>query len=110
MLRVLFLGCGSVNATSARYQLEFVAPREAWATVIGQVVESAGTRVGVMERSGQHVVYVKDGDGIVRLLSLLGSSRAVLEFERVRVVREVSGAVNRRLNFETAHIVKTVRS
>src|SRR5713101_588445 len=108
MLRGLFLGCGSVNAPSARYHLEFVAPNEPWATVIGEVVESAGTRVGVMERSGQHVVYVKDGDGIVRLLSWMGASRAVMEFERVRVVREVSGEVNRRLNFETANIGKTV--
>src|SRR6266852_159043 len=110
MLRGLFLGCGSVNAPSARYHLEFVAPNEPWATVISQVAESAGTRVGVMERSGQHVVYVKDGDGIVRLLSWMGASRAVMEFERVRVVREVSGEVNRRLNFETANIGKTVGS
>jgi cell division protein WhiA len=110
MLRGLFLGCGSVNAPSARYHLEFVAPNEAWATAIREMVESAGTRVGVMERSGQHVVYVKDGDGIVRLLSWMGASRAVMEFESVRVVREVSGEVNRRLNFETANIGKTIGS
>jgi len=110
MLRGLFLGCGSVNTPSARYHLEFVAPNEPWATAIGGVVESAGARVGVMERSGQHVVYVKDGDGIVRLLSWMGASRAVMEFENVRVVREVSGEVNRRLNFETANIGKTIGS
>jgi DNA-binding protein WhiA len=110
MLRGLFLGCGSVNVPSARYHLEFVAPNEPWATAIGEMVESAGTRVGVMERSGQHVVYVKDGDGIVRLLSWMGASRAVMEFESVRVVREVSGEVNRRLNFETANIGKTIGS
>jgi hypothetical protein len=63
-----------------------------------------------MERSGQHVVYVKEGDGIVRLLSWMGASRAVMEFESVRVVREVSGEVNRRLNFETANIGKTIGS
>jgi len=63
-----------------------------------------------MERSGQNVVYVKEGDGIVRLLSLMGASRAVMEFENVRVVREVSGKVNRRLNFETANIGKTIGS
>jgi DNA-binding transcriptional regulator WhiA len=53
---------------------------------------------------------VKDGDGIVRMLSLMGASRAVMEFENVRVVREVSGQVNRRLNFETANIDKTISS
>jgi DNA-binding protein WhiA len=108
MLRGLFLGCGSVNAPSSRYHLEFVAPNESWAKAISS--EAAGARAGIMERSGQHVVYIKEGDGIVRLLSLMGASRAVMEFENVRVVREVSGKVNRRLNFETANIGKTIGS
>ena len=41
---------------------------------------------------------------------MMGASRAVMEFENVRVVREVSGEVNRRLNFETANIGKTIGS
>src|SRR5437016_13105443 len=41
---------------------------------------------------------------------MMGVSRAVMEFENVRVVREVSGEVNRRLNFETANIGKTIGS
>jgi DNA-binding protein WhiA len=110
MLRGLFLGCGSVNAPSSRYHLEFVAPTSSWATAISTVAESVGAKAGVMERSGQHVVYFKEGDAIVRLLSLMGASRAVMEFESVRVVREVSGEVNRRLNFETANIGKTIGS
>ena len=110
MLRGLFLGCGSVNAPSSRYHLEFVAPNDSWAKAIGDVASAAGARVGMMERSGQHVVYIKEGDGIVRILSLMGASRAVMEFENVRVVREVSGKVNRRLNFETANIGKTIGS
>jgi cell division protein WhiA len=110
MLRGLFLGCGSVNVPSSRYHLEFVVPTTTWATAIVEMAGSADTKVGVMERGGQHVVYLKEGDAIVRLLSLMGASRAVMEFEKVRVVREVSGEVNRRLNFETANIGKTIDS
>jgi DNA-binding protein WhiA len=110
MLRGLFLGCGSINAPNTRYHLEFVAPTASWATAIARLVESAGVKAGTTERGGQPVVYVKDGDGIVRLLSWMGASRAVMEFENVRVVREVSGEVNRRLNFETANIGKTIGS
>lgn len=110
MLRGLFLGCGSVNAPGSRYHLEFVAPSESWAKAIASLSDSGGTKVGIMERAGQHVVYVKEGDGIARLLSLMGASRAVMEFENARVVREVSGEVNRRLNFETANIGKTIGS
>jgi cell division protein WhiA len=110
MLRGLFLGCGSVNAPNTRYHLEFVAPTPSWASAIARMVEASGVRAGITERSGQSVVYVKDGDGIVRLLSLMGANRAVMEFENVRVVREVAGEVNRRLNFETANIGKTIGS
>ena len=110
MLRGLFLGCGSVNAPSSRYHLEFVAPTASWATSIIRVADSVGVKAGLMERSGQPVVYVKEGDAIVRLLSTMGASRAVMEFENVRVVREVSGEVNRRLNFETANIGKAIGS
>ena len=110
MLRGLFLGCGSVNAPNTRYHLEFVAPTKTWATAIASLIESSGVKAGVTERSGQPVVYVKDGDGIVRLLSTMGANRAVMDFENVRVVREVNGEVNRRLNFETANIGKTIGS
>jgi DNA-binding protein WhiA len=110
MLRGLFLGCGSVNAPNARYHLEFVAPTASWASAIARLTEAAGVKAGRTIRGGQSVVYVKDGDGIVRLLSLMGANRAVMEFENVRVVREVSGEVNRRLNFETANIGKTIGS
>ena len=110
MLRGLFLGCGSVNAPNTRYHLEFVAPTRSWGSVIVRLIESQGVKAGLTERGGQAVVYIKDGDGIVRLLSAMGASRAVMEFENVRVVREVSGEVNRRLNFETANIGKTIGS
>jgi DNA-binding protein WhiA len=110
MLRGLFLGCGSVNAPNTRYHLEFVAPTASWASAIVRLIESSGVKAGTTDRAGQRVVYVKDGDGIVRLLSMMGASRAVMDFENVRVVRSVSGEVNRRLNFETANIGKTIGS
>jgi DNA-binding protein WhiA len=110
MLRGLFLGCGSVNVPSSHYHLEFVVPSSTWAAAVAGLAGSADAKVGVMERGGQHVVYLKEGDAIVRLLSLMGASRAVMEFENVRVMREVSGEVNRRLNFETANIGKTIGS
>ena len=110
MLRGLFFGCGSVNAPNTRYHLEFAAPTRSWASAIARMIEASGVKAGVTERGGQPVVYVKDGDGIVRLLSVMGANRAVMEFENVRVVREVSGEVNRRLNFETANIGKTIGS
>ncbi|TMC88691.1 MAG: DNA-binding protein WhiA, partial [Chloroflexi bacterium] len=81
MLRGLFLGCGSVNAPSSRYHMEFVAPAASWATAIARLTADVGVPAGTIERGGQQVVYIKEGDAIVRLLSLMGASRAVMEFE-----------------------------
>ena len=108
--RGFFLGCGSVNAPSTRYHLELVAPTLGWATVLLCLLHEADVRAGVVERAGQQVVYVKDAEGIVRCLQLMGGNRAVMEFENVRVVRDVRAQVNRRLNFETANIDKTIGS
>src|SRR5206468_4728533 len=47
MLRGLFLGCGSVNAPSARYHLELVAPSESWASTIRKLMEDGGVAAGV---------------------------------------------------------------
>ena len=110
MLRGFFLGCGSVNAPSGRYHMEFSVPTLGWGTSLLRLFHDAGIRAGMIERAGHHVVYLKEGDAIVRALGLIGASRAVMEFEKVRVVREVSGQVNRRLNFETANIDKTIGS
>jgi len=108
--RGFFLGCGSVNAPSTRYHLELVAPTLGWATVLLCLLHEAQVRAGVVERAGQQVVYVKDAEGIVRCLQLMGGNRAVMEFENVRVVRDVRAQVNRRINFETANIDKTIGS
>ncbi len=108
--RGFFLGCGSVNAPSSRYHLELVAPTLGWATVLLYLMHEGQIRAAVVERAGQHVVYVKDADGIVRCLQMMGGSRAVMEFENVRVVRDMRAQVNRRLNFETANIDKTIGS
>ena len=108
--RGFFLGCGSVNAPSTRYHLELVAPTLGWATVLLYLMHEGQIRAGVVERGGQHVVYVKDAEGIVRCLQMMGGNRAVMEFENVRVVRDLRAQVNRRLNFETANIDKTIGS
>ena len=110
LLRGFFLGCGSVNAPSARYHLELVAPSEAWGGALARLLDRHEVRAGVTERGGHGLVYVKDGDGVVRTLSLMGASRAVMEFENARVVREVSAQVNRQLNFETANLDKAAGS
>jgi cell division protein WhiA len=110
LLRGLFLGRGSVNPPSSRYHLELGTPAPEWAAVVVEILAGEGIRAGTTRRSGRALVYVKDGDGVVRTLSMLGASQAVMTFESSRVMREVNALVNRQLNFETANLDKTAGS
>src|SRR5260370_4204962 len=79
ILRGLFLGCGSGNAPSARYHLEFVAPNETGAAAGSERAGPADVGVGLMRRAGRRVPYPKKVEATGRLLSLMGGSDALME-------------------------------
>jgi cell division protein WhiA len=106
LTRGFFLSSGSVNAPGASYHLELTAPSQRWAEILAGLLSDEAVKAGITARGGRSLVYVKDGEGVVRTLSLMGASRAVMAFENARVQREVSAHVNRQLNFETANLSK----
>ena len=54
------------------------------------------------------MVYLKEGDQIVEVLRLMDAPQALMEFENIRILKEMRGNVNRQVNCETANINKTV--
>ena len=64
----------------------------------------------IVQRKKSYVVYVKEGAQIVDLLGLMGASRAVMELENIRILKEMRNSVNRQVNCETANINKTVNA
>lgn len=107
-LRGAFLGCGSVNTPSKTYHLEMVTKDENHAGVLCRLLNYYGLNAKINCRKRDFVVYLKDGDAISNLLGLMGAHTAVLEFENVRVVKEMRNNVNRLVNCETANLRKTV--
>ena len=56
-----------------------------------------------------NIVYLKEGNGITSFLSVIGAHNALLEFENVRIVKEMRNNVNRVVNCETANLIKLCR-
>ena len=56
------------------------------------------------------MVYVKEGDQIADLLGMMEARKSLLKLENVRILREMRGSVNRKVNCETANINKTVNA
>ena len=62
----------------------------------------------VVSRRGSWIVYLKEGDQIADMLGIMEASRAFMNIENVRILKEMRRDVNRRVNFETANLNKTV--
>ena len=54
------------------------------------------------------MVYIKEGDQIVNILNVMEAPLSLMEFENIRILKEMRGNVNRQVNCETANINKTV--
>ena len=104
----LFLCCGSMSDPRKEYHLEWGCSSKEQASQLQDVVQSFGIEAKVVLRKKLYVVYVKDSDGIVDLLNLMGAPVSMMEMENQRILKELRNTVNRRVNCEAANIGKTV--
>ena len=66
--------------------------------------------VKTIKKKNQYGFYIKNGEDISTFLALLGANKAVLEFENIRIEREMRGKVNRLVNCEAANLNKTINA
>lgn len=109
-LRGAFLGAGSVSDPGRAYHLEIVCRTQAVADDIETIIRDFSINAKQVSRKGSFVVYLKESESIVDFLTLIGASGSTLEFENVRVVKNVRNYINRTSNCETANLQKTVRA
>jgi len=109
-LRGAFLSVGSISDPTKGYHLEFVCDYEAQAEQLQQIIVAFGIEAKIVVRKKYHVVYVKEGSGIVELLALMEAHVALMDFENMRIVKDMRNSINRRVNCEAANITKTVNA
>ena len=104
-----FLSGGAISNPERTYHLEFTCANGKAARLAG-ILESFGLRPKSMLRSGKTVVYLKDAEEIADCLKIMDAAKSLLLFEEVRVRKQVSNNVNRKVNFEAANLSKSVSS
>lgn len=107
-LRGIFLACGSVTDPHSRYHLELAAGSRDRAIRIQEIIGVFGLEAKIIERKSGYVVYMKEGAAIADFLNIIGAHVALMEFENVRILKEMRNSINRQVNCETANIRKTV--
>ena len=63
-----------------------------------------------LKQDKKYSIYIKDGEEISLIIALMGASKSVLDFEDIRVQREMRGKVNRIVNCQTANLNKTINA
>ncbi|HET9029238.1 MAG TPA: DNA-binding protein WhiA [Candidatus Aquilonibacter sp.] len=103
-IRAAFLACGSLAAGTHGYHLEFVVTDETLAERLIWTLRSTGRAPKRTVRKRRHVVYYKDFEAIVDVLTLIGAFAAVLHLEDVRALRETKNRIHRLVNTEAANL------
>lgn len=107
-LRGVFLCVGSMSDPKKSYHLEFVCDQEMQAVQLKDMLSEFQIEARVIGRKKYHVVYLKEGAGIVDLLNVMGAHVSLMDLENMRILKKISNSINRRVNCETANISKTV--
>lgn len=106
IIRGAFMGSGSVNNPKKEYHLEIDFGNEQNLLEIVKLLQQLGIRV----KTFQLAIYIKEGEEISKFLALIGAAKAVMQFEDIRIQKEMRGKVNRLVNCETANLNKTINA
>ncbi|MEN6461486.1 MAG: DNA-binding protein WhiA, partial [Syntrophomonas sp.] len=107
-LRGLFLCRGFINRPSGDYHLELLVNDNRLAAETQKILARIGLEARISERKNTLLLYIKEGEKIVDFLRIVGASKALLDFENIRIIKSMRNNVNRQVNCETANLVKTV--
>ena len=108
-LRGCFLGSGSCVDPKRGYHLELIFRAQSVAETVMHLLHAFRLHAKTSVRKGdRHIVYLKEGDDVSGMLALIGANVATMQFEDVRVEKDMRNYINRTSNCETANLDKQV--
>ena len=107
-VRGAFLGSGSISNPQNTYHLEILFAERQNAEFVCKILAKYEISFKILKKKSDYSLYTKDGDDIANFLALIQANKSVLNFEDVRVLREIRNHVNRKVNCETANLTKIV--
>lgn len=110
-LRGAFMATGAINdPQKVSYHMEIATEYEDQAQVLCELMAREELTAKIVTRKDAFVVYLKEGEQIVRFLNVIGAHASLLHFEDARIHKEIRNQVNRLVNAETANLSKTVEA
>ena len=105
-LRGAFLMAGTVAGPDKKSHLELKTARQSLAGEETSLLLDLGLSPKQMRRGSAHILYFKDGTSVEDFLTRIGAPRAAMELMEAKVEKNIRNTINRRVNCETANLVK----
>ncbi|MGN0382762.1 MAG: DNA-binding protein WhiA [Eubacterium sp.] len=109
-LRGAFLAAGYVNNPENAYHMEIVCDTKMKSEKICKIMKNFEIDAKVVARKKCYVVYIKEGEGIVNALNVMEAHVSLMEFENIRILKDMRNSLNRRNNCDVANINKVVQT
>ena len=103
-----FLACATMTEPRKSYQLDFLVPFLHLSDDMLKLMQELDITAKMIRRKGSYVIYFKSSETIEDLLVRLGAQSAAFEIMQVKIEKDVRNKINRRVNFETANIDRSV--
>ncbi len=109
-LRGAFLVCGSVTDPQKDYHIEFSIAKARLCDDLMQIIGDLGLRCKKIIRSNSFVVYSKEAESIEDYIGTMGANNAFLEVMQTRAMKDIKNQINRRSNFESANLSRSIEA
>lgn len=107
-VRGAFIAGGSISDPEKNYHFEIHSDEKEICVFISDIIREFQISPKISKRRERFIVYIKEGIEIVDVLNVMEAHKALMNYENMRIIREMRGNVNRKVNCETANIGKTI--
>lgn len=109
-LRGAFLVCGSVTDPQKDYHIEFSVTKAKLCEDLMQIIGDLGLKCKKILRNNSYVVYSKEAESIEDYIGTMGANNAFLEVMQTRAMKDIKNQINRRSNFESANMSRSIEA
>lgn len=106
----IYLGCGSLINPKNSYHLEMKTGSEKLSYFVINILDKFGISAKINFRKNTHYVYINDAENISDFLKLCGAINAIINFEELRIVKDMRNNVNRKVNCELANLNRVLET
>lgn len=108
-LRGVFLASGSINdPKTSRYHMEMLLDESREAVFVQKLLNIFDMNAKILNRGKGYMVYLKEAEKISDFIKILGTNKAVMYFEDVRIYHDQKNRTNRLNNCEQANVDKVI--